>query len=67
MIFPLAKKNISLSQLLVAGEKSNHALVGKESHLMCSSNWDDIRDWEIEIKLYNSFIQISWKLSKWLT
>lgn len=38
MIFPLAKKNISLSQLLVAGGKSNHALVGKESHLMCSSN-----------------------------
>lgn len=42
MIFPLAKKNISLSQLLVAGGKRNHALVGKESHLMCSSNWDDV-------------------------
>ena len=42
MIFLLAKKNISLSQLLVAVGKSNHALVGKESHLMFSSNWDDV-------------------------
>ena len=42
MMFPLAKKNISLSQLLVAGVKSNHVFVGKESHLMCSSNWDNV-------------------------